>query len=293
LDGVIIVDKPAGWTSHDVVAKMRGIAGTRKVGHLGTLDPIATGVLPVVIGKATRLSQFYTRSDKIYEGVVRFGWSTHSYDSDGDATSEPRAVSLDSVELESALEKFRGEFDQVPPPVSAKKVDGRRAYDLARKSEPVTLAPVRVQVYELAALEVGGSEARLRVHCSGGTYVRSIAHELGQALGCGAHLSSLRRLASGEFELEQARTLEQLAALAAEDRLMDALIPAARMIPQFPAVYVDDLTAAQIRNGRNFPASPFRPDPPSQYMKAVTRDGELVAVGEAVLPNLYHPVVVF
>jgi tRNA pseudouridine55 synthase len=293
LDGVIIVDKPAGWTSHDVVAKMRGLAKTRKVGHLGTLDPIATGVLPVVIGKATRLSQFYTRSDKIYEGVVRFGWSTHSYDSAGEPTSEPRAISLDPAELESALERFRGEFDQVPPPVSAKKVDGRRAYELARKSEVVTLAPVRVHVYELSVLAIDGGEARLRVHCSGGTYVRSIAHELGLALECGAHLSALRRLASGEFEIEQARTLEQLAELSTEDRLGDALIPAARMIPQIPAVYVDDLTAAQIRNGRNFPASPFRPGPPSQYMKAVTRDEELVAVGEAVLPNLYHPVVVF
>jgi tRNA pseudouridine55 synthase len=131
------------------------------------------------------------------------------------------------------------------------------------------------------------------VHCSGGTYVRSIAHDLGQLLGCGAHLTSLRRLASGEFEIDQARTIAQLEALAAEDRLTDALAPAAKMLPGFPTVYVDDLTAAQIRNGRNFPASPFRSQPASQHVKAVSQRGELVAIGEAVLPNLYHPVIVF
>jgi tRNA pseudouridine55 synthase len=130
------------------------------------------------------------------------------------------------------------------------------------------------------------------VHCSGGTYLRSIAHDLGQSLGCGAHLTELRRLASGEFEIDQARTLEQLEALAAEDRLVDAFVPAEKLLPAFPSVYVDELTAAQVRNGRNFPASPFRAGPPSKYVKAVTRTGSLVAIGKAVLPNLYHPVVV-
>ena len=292
MDGVIIIDKPEGWTSHDVVNKVRRIAQTKKVGHLGTLDPIATGVLPLVIERATRLAQFYTRCDKIYEGVVRFGWSTTSYDRAGEPTSEKVEVHLTAEELEAALEPFRGEIAQRPPAVSAKKVEGRRSYELARKNIAVELAPVHIHVYELTLLELNGSDARLRVHCSGGTYMRSIAHDLGQALGWGAHITELRRLASGEFEIDQARTLEQLEALAAEDRLLDAFVPAEKLLPAFPSVFVDELTSAQVRNGRNFPASPFRADPPSKYVKAVTRTGTLVAIGEVVLPNLYHPVVV-
>jgi tRNA pseudouridine55 synthase len=292
LDGVIVVDKPEGWTSHDVVAKMRGIARTKRIGHLGTLDPIATGVLPLVIEKATRLAQFYTRSDKIYEGVVRFGWSTTSYDRAGEATSEPKEVQLSEAELEPLLERFRGEQLQTPPPVSAKKVDGKRAYDLTRQSVAVELEPVKITVYELALLAMDGRDARLRVHCSGGTYLRSIAHDLGQLMGCGAHLTELRRTASAEFEIEHARTLEQLQSLADEDRLVDAFVPAGKMMPTMPSVYVDDVTIAHIRHGRNFPASPFRSGPPTKYVKAVTGQGELVAIGEAVLPNLYHPAIV-
>lgn len=292
MDGAIVIDKPEGWTSHDVVGKARRIVGMKKIGHLGTLDPIATGVLPLVLGRATRLAQFYTRSDKIYEGVIRFGWSTVSYDRASEATSEKTEPQLDRATLEQALERFRGEFMQTPPPVSAKKVEGRRAYQLTRESVAVELAPVPVEVYELTLLDLTGPLARVRAHCSGGTYLRSIAHDLGQLLGCGAHLENLRRLASGEFEIAQARTIPQLESLATDQRLIDALVPAAQMLPGMAAVFVDDLTAGQIRNGRNFPASPFRSQPASRYVKAVTRNGDLVAIGEAVLPNLYHPVVV-
>ncbi len=292
MDGVLIIDKPQGWTSHDVVAKARRILKTRRIGHLGTLDPIATGVLPLVVERATRLAQFYTRSDKIYEGAVRFGWATDTYDSEGVPVGEKTEVTVDARALERALEAFRGEFLQTPPPVSAKKVGGRRAYELARESKPVELEPVAVQIFELTLLEASGSDARLRLRCSGGTYMRSVAHDLGRALGCGAHLTTLRRLASGEFDIGQALTIAQVEALAAEGAVAGVMAPPARMLPFFPAVYVDDLTASQIRNGRNFPVSPFRAQPPSRYVKAVTREGELVAVGEAVLPNLYHPVVV-
>ena len=292
MNGVIVVDKPEGWTSHDVVGKVRRIAGTKKIGHLGTLDPIATGVLPLVLERATRLAQFYTRSDKIYEGVVRFGWSTDSYDRAGAPTSPQLDVQVDAGRLEELLERFRGEFMQTPPAVSAKKVGGQRAYDLARKSIAVELEPAKVHVYELELLGTDGAEATLRAHCSGGTYMRSIVHDLGQAMGCGAHLRELRRLSSGEFEIDQARTIAQLESLAADDRLVDALVPASRMLPGFPEVYVDDLVAAQIRHGRIFPASPFRSQPAARYVKAVTREGELVAIGEVVLPNLYHPAVV-
>jgi tRNA pseudouridine55 synthase len=292
LNGVIVVDKPAGWTSHDVVARSRHILGTKKVGHLGTLDPIATGVLPLVVERATRLAQFYTRSDKIYEGTVRFGWSTDTYDRAGKPTSAQVEPHLDEAALEQFLEQFRGEILQAPPAVSAKKIDGKRAYELARKAVVVELEPVKVEIYELTLLAWDGTCARLRAHCSGGTYMRSIAHDLGRLAGCGAHLEELRRVASGEFELAQARTMEQLESLAASERLVDAFIPASLMLPAFPSVFVDDVTVAQIRNGRNFQASPFRAPMGGRYVKAVSRKEELIAVGEAVLPNIYHPVVV-
>src|SRR5690242_1282739 len=155
---------------------MRRIANTKKVGHLGTLDPIATGVLPLVIGRATRLAQFYTRSDKIYEGTVRFGWATDTYDRAGEPAGPKTEIRIDEATLEPMLERFRGEFLQTPPPVSAKKVAGKRAYELARKSIAVELEPVKVHVYELIVLSVEGPLVRLRAHCSGGTYMRSIAH---------------------------------------------------------------------------------------------------------------------
>lgn len=292
MDGAIVIDKPEGWTSHDVVGKVRRIAKTKKVGHLGTLDPIATGALPLVLGRATRLAQFYTRSDKIYEGLVRFGWATDTYDRAGKPLGPMTEVTLDPQQLEPLLETFRGEILQTPPPVSAKKVEGKRAYELARQSVMVELEPVKVHIYELTLLECHGPGARLRAHCSGGTYMRSIAHDLGRLMGCGAHLQELRRISSGEFDLAHARTIAQLESLAAEDRLIDALVPAADMLPGFPSVFVDDLTVTQIRTGRNFPASPFRSQPASRYVKAITRQGDLAAIGEAVLPNLYHPIVV-
>jgi tRNA pseudouridine55 synthase len=292
VDGAIIVDKPQGWTSHDVVGKLRRLADTKRVGHLGTLDPIATGVLPLVIGRATRLAQFYTRSDKIYRAVVCFGYATETYDRAGAPTSPETAPEIDREDLERRLEAFRGEFLQTPPPVSAKKVDGVRAYKLARRNVAVELAPVPVEVYDLKLVSLEGSEAVLEAHCSGGTYMRSIAHDLGRDMGCGAHLRDLRRLASGEFRIEQARTIEQLTALAEEGRMAEALVAAGEMLPDFPAVYVDDLVVNHIRQGRNFPVSPFRTQRGGRYVKAISRGGELVAIGEAVLPNLYHPAVV-
>jgi len=292
VDGVIIVDKPCTWTSHDAVNKMRRLAGTRKVGHLGTLDPGATGVLPLVIGRATRLAQFFTRNDKTYQGVIHFGYSTDSYDMDGVASSPETPVTLNRQSLESFLDRFRGEIQQTPPPVSAKKVAGRPAYELARKGQPVELEPVTVNIYELQLLSVEGCEASLLLHCSAGTYVRSIAHDAGQALGCGAFLKSLRRIASGDFNIERARTLEELATLAHAGRLQEALIPAAELLPAFPAELVDAITAGHIRNGRDFRVSPFQAREGTRYVKAVTPQGELVAIGEARLPHVYHPVLV-
>ena len=292
MDGVIIVDKAREWTSHDVVNKMRRLAGTRKVGHLGTLDPGATGVLPLVIGRATRLAQFFTRNDKTYEGVIRFGHSTDSYDMDGEATSPETAVTLERGALEALLDRFRGALLQTPPPVSAKKIAGRPAYELARKGQAVELKPVAVEVYDLQVVAIEGCEATIRMHCSAGTYVRSIAHDAGQALGCGAFLKALRRTASGDFKIEQARTLEELAVLAQEERLEEALIPAAELLPGFPAELVDSITVGQIRNGRDFRVSPFQTREETRYVKAITPQGELIAIGEMRLPRVYHPVLV-
>jgi len=292
VDGVIIVDKAREWTSHDVVNKMRRLAGTRKIGHLGTLDPGATGVLPLVIGRATRLAQFFTRNDKTYEGVIHFGYSTDSYDMDGEAISPETPVTLERGALEALFDRFRGPLLQTPPPVSAKKIAGRPAYELARKGQPVELKPVSVEVYDLQIVAIEGCEVAIRMHCSAGTYVRSIAHDAGVALGCGAFLQSLRRTASGDFKIEQARTLEELAVLAQEERLAEALIPAAQLLPGFPAELVDSITVGQIRNGRDFRVSPFQTREGSRYVKAVTPQGELVAIGEVRLPHVYHPVLV-
>jgi tRNA pseudouridine55 synthase len=229
----------------------------------------------------------------VYDAIVRFGFSTDTYDRAGVATSpEVAPPALDAEILAPYLQRLRGKLLQTPPPVSAKKVAGRPAYELARKKIAVELAPVEVQVYELTLLGIEGSDVHLRAHCSAGTYLRAIAHELGQAVGCGAHLFQLRRVESGEFTLEHAHTLEQLQELASADRLSEALIPTAQLLPQFPSEYVDSNIEGQIRQGRDFPVSPFRVQKGAQYVKAVSHAGDLVAIGEIRLPNLYHPIVV-
>src|SRR6266481_9781728 len=253
---------------------MRRLANMKKVGHLGTLDPIATGVLPLVIGRATRLAQFYTHRDKVYDAIIRFGFSTDTYDRAGSAISpEVAPPALDAEMIEPYLQRFRGKLLQTPPPVSAKKVAGRPAYELARKNIAVELAPVEVQVYELTLLGIEGPDVRVRAFCSAGTYLRAIAHELGREIGCGAHLLQLRRTESGDFSLQQARTLEELQELSSAGRLSEALIPAAQLLPDFPV-------------------SPFRVQKGARYVKAISRAGELIAIGEIKLPNLYHPALV-
>jgi len=291
-DGVIVVDKPEGWTSHDVVAKMRGIAGTRRVGHLGTLDPIATGVLPVMIGQVTRLAKYWDSSEKAYEAVVKFGFATTSYDRQGDPVGPVTEPHITAEQIEACIAPMRGQIEQIPPPVSAKKINGVPAYKLARKNIPVELAPVKVSIYELTLLEVQDSLARLRVRCSAGTYVRTIAHELGILLGCGAHIDALVRTQSGPFRLENAFTLEHLQRLKDEGKLESALLPAVELLPHFPAVFVDEITTTHIRQGRDFNASPFRANPGSEHVKAIGPDGNLVAIGRIALPHVYHPVVV-
>jgi tRNA pseudouridine55 synthase len=292
VDGVLVVDKPAGITSHDVVDRVRRLAKTRKVGHLGTLDPMATGVLPLVMGRATRLAQFFTANEKGYDGRISFGYSTDTYDREGAATCAAVEPQFSREELEEALHGFRGKIRQTPPPFSAKKIAGTPAYRLARKQIAVELEPVEVEVHALELAEFDGKRARVRVRCSAGTYLRSIAHDLGRQLGCGAFLEELRRTVSGEFGENDAHTLEELAELAAQGRLDEALIPAARVLPHFPCAAVDALTAGQIRQGKDFRLSPFLGPVRGQYVKAIGPDGDLVAIGEARLPHVYHPILV-
>jgi tRNA pseudouridine55 synthase len=292
VDGVIVVDKPEGLTSHDVVNRMRRLANTRKVGHLGTLDPMATGVLPLVLGRATRLAQFFSTGEKTYDARVQFGWATDTYDREGSPTSDPVAPHFTRADLETVLERFRGTILQTPPPFSAKKVAGTPAYRLARKHIAVELAPVEVRVFALDLAEFDGTTARICLRCSAGTYLRGIAHDVGQQLGCGAFLTALRRTASGEFAGSHSRTLEALEELVRGGGLDHALIPAAMVLPEIPNATVDALTAGEIRHGKDFRLSPFVERAGAKYVKAVSPEGDLIAFGEVRLPNLYHPVLV-
>ncbi|MCX6906958.1 MAG: tRNA pseudouridine(55) synthase TruB [Verrucomicrobia bacterium] len=211
-DGVLLVDKPQTWTSHDVVAKVRGHFGFKKVGHCGTLDPMATGLLVLVLGHATRLSEKLTSDDKAYEGTILLGVTTNTEDADG-ATLETKPVPpLTEADIEAVLQKFRGDIYQTPPMVSAIKYQGRPLYKLARKGIEVEREPRLVHIYDLRLLATELPRLKFRMACSKGTYVRTLAADIGRALGCGAHLSELRRTAAGKFQLEQAHTLDQVLA---------------------------------------------------------------------------------
>ena len=292
MDGVLVLDKPAGISSHGAVQKLRRLTGIKRIGHLGTLDPLGTGVLPMVVGRATRLAQFFSHHERTYEAVILFGFSTDSYDADGEATSEPQDVTLSEERLKDLLPQFTGKLMQTPPPISAKKIDGVPAYKLTRKNKPVRLEPVEVHVFEFELLGVAGERAEVRVRCSTGTYMRSLAHELGQQLGVGAHVESLRRTAMGEFRIENAHTLEELEALRDEGKLEDAFLRAESLLPEIPAERVDDITAARIAHGRDFRVSAFGNRQGARLVKAIAPDGRLLAIAEAKLPLLYHPIVV-
>jgi tRNA pseudouridine55 synthase len=290
--GVIVVDKPAGWTSHDVVGKMRGIAGTRRVGHLGTLDPLATGVLPLMIGQTTKLARFWEDSEKAYEAVIRFGFATNTYDREGEQIGETIAPDFTPEQLASNLDAFRGEIEQKPPPVSAKKINGVPAYKLARKNQPVDIPAVRVTIHELTLRSFEGDRATIFVRCSAGTYIRSIAHDLGIALGCGAHIEALVRTVSGPFRIERAHTLEQLQEMKNEGKMEEAIVKPTDLLPHFPPVFVDDTTVRHIRQGRDFTVSAFRVNAGAEHVKAIGPEGDLIAIGRLALPHVYHPIVV-
>ena len=272
---------------------MRRIAGTRRVGHLGTLDPIATGVLPLVVGKATRLSQFFLGHDRAYEAWVRCGFATDSYDRAGEAVGDRRQVTLDPERIEEVLRQFRGRILQTPPAVSAKKIGGVPAYKLARRQEPVNLPPVEVEIYDLDLLQIQSDRFQVYVRCSAGTYIRSLAHEVGLGLGCGAHVDELRRTAVGEFCLTEARTKTELESLSRQGRLDEAIVPSEQLLPEMPAHRVDRNAAVRIAHGQDFEVASFPSGPPASKVKAIGPDGRLLAIGELKLPAIYHPMIVF
>jgi len=285
-NGVLIVDKPAGMTSHDVVARVRRLAGERSVGHLGTLDPMATGVLPLVLGRMTRLAQFYAASEKSYEGEIRFGFATDTYDADGEPIGGPQPVGLTLEQVRAAAVGFRGSIQQTPPPFSAKKVGGVPAYKLARKKKEVELKPIRVEVREFEILGLEGDRASFRAHVASGTYLRSVAHDLGQLLGVGAHLASLRRTRVGEFGLEDAHTLEQIEQA---DDVEKLCVHPRRILPEFPSVTATEENLARIRNGMavNLPEMSRAP-----LVKVFAGQAELVCIASRVAGTLFHPKVV-
>ena len=295
MNGVLIIDKPAGLTSHDVVNRARRILQQRSIGHLGTLDPMATGVLPLVTGTLTRLAQFYTTSEKTYEGTIRFGFATDTYDAEGEATTTPQPVSLRAEEVEALASRFRGVIEQTPPPFSAKKIHGVPAYKLARQQKEVVLKPVQVEIKEFVILGVEIDRARFRAHVASGTYMRSVAHEMGRELGCGAHLESLRRTAVAEFNLQDAHTLEQVAAAAdaakngSPDSLDGLFIHPRKLLPELPSVTADEPTAARIRSGRtvNLPELSR-----ARQVKVFSGQRELIAIATRVAGTLFHPKIV-
>lgn len=289
MNGVVLIDKPAGWTSHDVVNRWRRLAGTRRAGHLGTLDPLATGLLVLVTGTATRLAQFFGKEEKTYLAEIDLGMVSNTYDADGDVQSTGVALPENPDVILDALTAFTGTFEQLPPPVSAKKIAGVPAYKLARKNLPVNLKPVPVKISELQVLNISLPRISIRVTCSAGTYIRSLAHDLGQRLGCGALLSQLRRTHVGSFDVEDAYTLEELAALSSEGRIVESITASSSLLPQMPSHYVDASTELQIRQGRDFRTSPFVVLPGTPLVKVLSHHGELIAIGELRIPNVYHP----
>ncbi len=294
IDGVLIVDKPVGPTSHDVVATTRRALQLRRVGHTGTLDPLASGVLPLVLGRATRLARYLTASDKEYRATLRFGIETDSYDSAGRVTHESGAVpSRDAVI--AALQAFRGEFEQLPPSFSAKKIEGERAYRLARKATPVALTPVRVIAHTLELVAFEPPRAHIRLVCSAGFYVRSLAHDIGRAVRTGAILDGLVRTRSGAFSLTDAVALSELAA-AGRDVLAVRVIPVERLLLDLPAVHLTADGVQRVSHGQELRPSDWEGNaagPIAPAIRLFAPDGRMLGMAEpSKTHGFLHPAVV-
>lgn len=290
ISGVLVVDKPVGLTSHDVVQVIRKGTNIRRAGHTGTLDPRASGVLVVLIGPAVRLSEYVSASDKRYQAILQLGSSTDTYDAAGTVTRSRPVENITEAQFEEALKKFVGEIEQVPPPYSAVKVKGRKAYEMAREGEEVDLSPRKINVYSLDLLEWAPPEAVIDVYCSSGTYVRSLAHDLGEDLGCGAHLIGLRRTRSGRFTLRDAVPLRKLREAFEAGTWYQYLIPAAEALSDWPAIELTEEQVEMIRHGHRIEAE----SEIAKLVRGVSGDGELVALLE-FLPetNQWQPKKVF
>ncbi|MGB7189393.1 MAG: tRNA pseudouridine(55) synthase TruB [Acidobacteriaceae bacterium] len=289
MNGLLILDKPAGMTSHDVVAKVRRATGETSIGHLGTLDPMATGVLPLLLGKFTRLAQFYGSAEKAYAGTIRFGFATDTYDAEGAAVGERVDPRLTLELVRAVAANFRGEIEQMPPAISAKKVGGKPAYKIARAGGVPELKPVRISVAEFSIESLDGGVAAFSMRVSAGGYVRAVAHAMGQTLGCGAHLASLRRVAAGPFTLDQALRLDEVEALGGAGELAARLPHPRTLLPEIPSVTADEQTAGRLRNGMQVNLPEFSA---SELVKIFVGQRELVAIGRRVAGTLFQPTVV-
>jgi len=281
-NGVLLVDKEPGPTSHDVVAACRKILGEKRIGHLGTLDPIAGGLLPLAVGQATRLTRFFLMQRKSYRGAIELGYATDTYDRAGQPTSERAAAIPSAEEVVRESKHFLGRIKHSIPPFSARKVGGKKLYEFARQGETVATEPKEVEVYAFDIEKVVGSMVEFFVDCSTGTYVRSLAHELGQKLGCGAHLHSLRRTQVGEFLIEKAVTTEQLRAAQSEGRVPELLISMANLLTTYDSVTLTAADLREITHGKDI-LRKVDPIPKSRFLKLMSSDGKtLVAIGEMV-----------
>jgi tRNA pseudouridine55 synthase len=286
ISGVLVVDKPVGMTSHDVVQVIRNGTGLRRAGHTGTLDPRASGVLVVLVGPAVRLSEFVSASDKRYQAIIRLGSATDTFDADGKITQPEQQVNVTEDQFEKVLATFVGEIEQVPPPYSAVKVQGRKAYEMARQGEEVELAPRKITVHHLEVLEWAPPEVVIDVHCSSGTYVRSLANDLGTTLGCGAYLVGLRRTKSGRFSLRDATPLRKLQEAFNAGNWYQYLIPAAEALAEWPAVELSPDDVENVRHGHRIKAdSAAKPG----SVRGVSTQGELVALMELVTGETGEP----
>lgn len=286
----MVIDKPGGMTSHDVVNRLRKITGERSIGHLGTLDPMATGVLPLLLGKYTRLAQYFSSAEKSYSGAIRFGFATDTYDAEGEAAGPDSHPTLTLEQVCAAVRRFNGEMRQMPPPYSAKKIDGVPAYKLARAGKPVELKPAMVRISSFYIVSLEGAEATFAMSVSAGGYVRSIAHELGQDLGCGAHLSSLRRTRAGAFGIDDAHGLDAVAALIGDVEALEALcVHPRKLLPEMPAVTADEMVLGRLRNGAQANLPEFSR---ATLVKVFAGQSELVVIARRVAGTLFQPVVV-
>jgi len=284
-----VIDKPAGMTSHDVVYRLRRISGEKSIGHLGTLDPMATGVLPLMLGKFTRLAQYFSSAEKSYTGAIRFGFATNTYDAEGEPAGADCQPSLTLEQVRDAASRFHGEMQQMPPAYSAKKIAGTPAYKLTREGKPVELKAARVLISSFEILALDGAEASFAMSISAGGYVRSVAHEMGHDLGCGAHLSSLRRTQAGVFTLADTHTLDELQALAGNvEALVAQCIHPRELLPEMPSVTGDALALGRLRNGAQANLPEFSRAP---LVKVFAGQRELVGIAKRVAGTLFQPVV--